>query len=132
MTHQHQQLQCPEDALSGINGILPVDSRGVADPGKALREILGRDTLKKYISSRSDAEGLKQTLFHTICAMSCWYLIHTSFDSNGTENQSFLLRPWLQFALAELALGVVASFYFNAFHESIHGECGLAIAICLI
>lgn len=112
----------------GMEGIKSVERAG-EEPAKTgpesagpPRDLLDRETLKKHIAGRSDEEGLKQVLFHALCVCICAYFVKTSFNvpkdisSGGCTSCS-----WAQFILAELAFGVVASFYFNAFHESIHG-----------
>lgn len=41
-------------------------------------------------------------------------------------------NSWFLFVLGEVMLGVVASFYFNAFHECIHNTGALAHALTLV
>jgi hypothetical protein len=73
--------------------------------------VLPSHLVRKYINGRpSDAEGLKQLLFHLACAIGAAWCVKYSRDSGS----------WLLLAASEMAMGLVASFYFAGFHEMIH------------
>lgn len=59
-----------------------------------------------------DVEGFKQLLFHGLFVVATWLWIARARGPRGS---------WTELALAELAAGLVVSFYFAAFHEMIHG-----------
>jgi fatty acid desaturase len=93
-------------ALAHMDAMAAVEPKNMA--------LLPKEEIKGHISSRSDAAGLKQLAFHLSCALISAYVIRSSRQSSGYAS-------WVQFIVGELMLGVVASFYFNAFHECIHG-----------
>jgi len=94
-------------AMAGIEGVV---LEGKDQDGGLPKEL--QDAIIKEFATtrnRSDALGLQQLCFHLGCALACAWMV--SLGRQGS---------WGLLILGELCFGVVASFYFNAFHETIH------------
>merc|ERR1712028_121936 len=68
-----------------------------------------RQVVKQYANATSDVRGLMQLGFHLGCALGSAWLI-----DRGLKHSLLLV------VAGELMLSLVASFYFNIFHECIH------------
>jgi fatty acid desaturase len=80
-------------------------------PAKASKgsAVLPREVVSEFIQARSDVQGFAQLAFHICAGLLCAFAV-----KNATT--------WPTFICAELALGFVCAFAFNAFHECIHGS----------
>ena len=100
------------DDTVGITGTVMrrAEDKGSQGTRKA-HVVLPPAEVSEFIRNRpSDAEGLKQLLFHLGFALAAAWCVKRAREEGSLAG----------LVAAELALGFVASFYFTGFHEMIH------------